>query len=147
MRFICDRSNCNDSRGKSLTDNHCLLIQSKSPGLLASATLSAIARFTIVHRAILASLLTAGLVCRESHCANRSYQDCKQDFEITLHSQPSLASIANASGKHRNTRTTGKRGACPTTIRPAVCGTNAKDIFHHHSHRLHEFAAAHWTRL
>src|SRR5438067_1726875 len=45
MRFICDRSNCNDSRGKSLTDNHCLLIQSKSPGLLASATLSAIARF------------------------------------------------------------------------------------------------------
>ena len=76
MRFVCDRSNCDDSLGNSPTDNHRpRKFGGESPLSLASATLSAIARFTIVHRAILASLLTAGLVCRESHCANRSYQD------------------------------------------------------------------------
>jgi hypothetical protein len=42
---------------------------------LAGATLSAIARFTIVHRAILTGLLTARLVCRETDCANRGCQD------------------------------------------------------------------------
>jgi hypothetical protein len=53
--------------------------------LLASATLSAIACLTIVHRAILTSLLTARLVRRETYCANRGCQERKQDFEMILH--------------------------------------------------------------
>jgi hypothetical protein len=67
--------------------------------LLASATLSTIARLIIVHRAILAGLLAVWLVRRETHCANRSCQDRKQNSEIIFHPQPSLASIANASQK------------------------------------------------
>jgi hypothetical protein len=56
------------------------------PGLLtAIAALSAIARLIVVHRAILAGLLTARLVCRETNCANRGRQNRKQDFEIILH--------------------------------------------------------------
>ena len=59
--------------------------KTESPGLLASATLSAIARLTIVHRAIFTSLLTARLVRCETHCANRGCQERKQDFEMILH--------------------------------------------------------------
>ena len=70
----------------------------ESPGLLASATLTAIACFTIVHRAILTGLLTARLVCRETYCANCGRQDREQDFEMIIHEQASLASIAKASG-------------------------------------------------
>jgi len=84
MRFACDRSNCKSRRGS-----------------LASATLSAIARLTIIHRAILTSLLTARLVRRETHCANRGCQDRKQDFDVILHNQPSPATIAKASQKDR----------------------------------------------
>jgi hypothetical protein len=65
--------------------------------LTAIAILSAIACLVIVHRAVLARLLTARLVCRKPHCANRSCQDRKQDFEITFHNQPSLAIITKAS--------------------------------------------------
>src|SRR5947199_7004181 len=99
MRFACDQSNCDDSLGNSPADNHrpCKF-GCESPGSLASATLSAIARFTIVHRAILTGLLTARLVRREPDCANRGCQDRKQDFEITLHDQRSLAIISKASG-------------------------------------------------
>src|SRR5437667_12017032 len=103
MRFVCDRSNCDDSLGNSPTDNHRpRKFGGESPLSLTSATLSAIARFTIVHRAILTGLLTARLVCRKTHCANRGCQDRKQDFEMILHTQPSPASIANASGKDKN---------------------------------------------
>src|SRR5437773_6747229 len=103
MRFACDQSNCDDSLGNSPADNHrpCKF-GCESPGLLASATLSAIARFAIVHRAILTGLLTVRLVRRKTHCANRGCQDRKQDFETILHNQPSLASIANASGKEKS---------------------------------------------
>jgi hypothetical protein len=67
--------------------------------LTAIATLSTIARLIVVHRAILAGLLAVWLVRRETHRANRSRQDRKQNFEIIFHTQPSLASIANASQK------------------------------------------------
>src|SRR5947208_2076165 len=94
MRFVCDRSNCDNSPA----DNHRpRKFGGESPLSLTSATLTAIARFTIVHRAILTGLLTARLVCREPHCANCGRQDRKQDFEIRLHEQPSLVSIAKAS--------------------------------------------------
>jgi hypothetical protein len=53
--------------------------------LTAIATLTAITGFIVVHRAILARLRTTRLVCRETHCANRGYQDRKQDFEMILH--------------------------------------------------------------
>ena len=56
-----------------------------SRGLLASATLSAIARFTIIHRAILARLRTTRLVCRETDRANRGYQNRKHNLEIIVH--------------------------------------------------------------
>src|SRR5438093_1015971 len=79
-----------------------LRCKGESPGLLTSTTLTAIARFTIVHRAILTGLLTARLVCRETHCANRGCQDRKQDFKIIFYTQPSLASITNASQKMKN---------------------------------------------
>jgi len=65
-------------------------------GLLASATLSAITRFTIVHRTILSRLLTTRLVRRETDCANHGCQNGKQGFEIILHEQPSLVSVAKA---------------------------------------------------
>jgi hypothetical protein len=52
---------------------------------LTIAILSAIACLAIVHRAILTGLLTARLVRRETHCANRGCQDRKQDFEMILH--------------------------------------------------------------
>ena len=52
-----------------------LRIQKRVAALLASATLTAIAGLIVVHRAILAGLLTARLVRRETHCANRSCQD------------------------------------------------------------------------
>jgi hypothetical protein len=68
-----------------LRRRRCSKFKSESPGLLASATLSAIARLTIVHRAILTSLLTARLVRCETHCANRGCQERKQDFEMILH--------------------------------------------------------------
>src|SRR4029450_7739743 len=74
--------------------------------LTAIATLSTIAGLVIVHRAILATLLTARLVCRETYRVNRSSQDRKQNFETILYTQPSLASVANASGKHKNARVT-----------------------------------------
>ena len=77
----------------------CAEFKTESPGLLASATLSAIARLTIIHRAILTSLLTTRLVRRETYCANRGSQDRKQDFEIILHNQRSSATIAKASEK------------------------------------------------
>ena len=69
---------------------------------LATATLSAIARFTIVHGAILTGLLTARLVCRETHCANRGCENRKENFEIIFHSQTSLATIVKASQKNDN---------------------------------------------
>src|SRR5882757_6784488 len=103
MRFVCDRSNCDDSLGNSPTDNHRpRKFGGESPRSLASAALSAIACLVVVHRAILTRLLTARLVCRKPHCANRGCQDREQDFEMLLHNQPSLASIANASGKDKN---------------------------------------------
>jgi len=69
---------------------------------LATATLSAIARFTIVHGAILTGLLTARLVCRETDCANRGCENRKENFEIIFHSQTSLATIVKASQKNDN---------------------------------------------
>jgi hypothetical protein len=69
---------------------------------LAVATLSAIARFTIVHRAILAGFLTIGLVCRETDCANRGCENQKENFEIIFHSQTSRATIVKASQKNDN---------------------------------------------
>jgi hypothetical protein len=66
---------------------------------LARATLSAIARLAIVHRAILTRLRASRLVCGETHCANRGCQDREQDFEITSHELPSLATIMKASQK------------------------------------------------
>ena len=70
---------------------------------LAAATLTAIARLVVVHRAILTRLLTTRLVCRETDCANRSGQNRKQNFEIILHKSPSLATVAKASGKDEKT--------------------------------------------
>jgi len=92
--------------------------------LTAIATFSAIACLVVVHRAILAGLLTARLVCCETDCADHSCQNRKQDFEILFHDQPSLASIAKASRKIRTRERPGKRGACLTTIGPAIseCG-------------------------
>jgi hypothetical protein len=122
-------------------------LSSPRGSLTAIATLSAIARLVVVHRAILAGLLTARLVCRETHCANRGCENRKENFEIIFHSQTSLATIVKASQKIRAREPSGKRGACPTTIRPAVCRTNAEDVFHHHSDLLHELVAACRARL
>jgi hypothetical protein len=80
----------------------CAEFKTESPGLLATATFSAIACFAIVHRAILTSLLTARLVRRETYCANRGCQDRQQDFEMILHNQPSPATFAKASQKDKN---------------------------------------------
>jgi hypothetical protein len=83
-----------------LGDNHLPCeFKSESPSLLATATLSAITRFTIVHRAIFSRFLAAWLVCCETDCANRGCQNREQNFEMILHNQPSLASIAKASEK------------------------------------------------
>ena len=67
--------------------------------LAAIAALPAITCLIVVHRTILAGLLTTRLVCRETHCANRGCENRKENFEIIFHSQTSLASIANASQK------------------------------------------------
>ena len=67
--------------------------------LPAIATLTAIARLIVVHRAILARLRATRLVCCETHCANRGCQNRKQDFEIILHRAISLSTIAKASEK------------------------------------------------
>src|SRR5262245_8289512 len=64
---------------------------------LAAATLTAIARLIIVHRAILARLRTTRLVCRETYCANRGSKNRKQNFQIILHQRLSLATTANSS--------------------------------------------------
>jgi hypothetical protein len=82
-----------------LRRRQCSKFKSKSSGLLASATLTAIARLAIVHRAILTSLLTARLVRRETYCANRGCQHGEQDFETILHIQRSSPTIAKASEK------------------------------------------------
>ena len=70
-----------------------------SRGLLAAATLTAIAGLIIVHRAILARRRATRFVCGETHCANRGCQNRKQDFEMTSHELPSLATIVKASQK------------------------------------------------
>src|SRR5215475_684202 len=64
---------------------------------LAAATLTAIARLIIVHRAILARFRTTRLVCRETYCANHGGKNRKQNFQIILHQRLSLATTANSS--------------------------------------------------
>jgi len=58
--------------------------------LTTVAALSAIACLVVVHRAILAGLLTVRLVRRNTSRANNSCQNRKQNFEIIFH-RPSVA--------------------------------------------------------
>jgi hypothetical protein len=64
---------------------------------LAAATLTAVARLIVVHRAILARLRTTRLVCRETHCADGGCQERPQDFQMISHEGLSLVAIAKAS--------------------------------------------------
>ena len=57
---------------------------------LAIAALAAIARFTVIHRAIFAGLFTRGLICCE---CSRAYDRCgngKENFCVRLHTDLNL---------------------------------------------------------
>jgi hypothetical protein len=52
---------------------------------LTVATLPAIARHVVVHRAVLAGLFASRLVCGKSCRANHCRQNRKQNFSVILH--------------------------------------------------------------
>ena len=68
---------------------------------LAIAALAAIARLTVIHRAIFAGLFTRGLICCE---CSRAYDRCengKGNFRVRLHTDLNLSPVAKvAREKH-----------------------------------------------
>lgn len=55
------------------------------PTWLAVATLTAIARLVVVHRAILTRLRTTRLVCGETHGADQGCKNRKQNLRMIFH--------------------------------------------------------------
>jgi hypothetical protein len=53
--------------------------------LPALAALPAIAFLAVIHRAVLAGLVTIRLVRRKGNCAHGCDQDGKQDFRVIFH--------------------------------------------------------------
>jgi hypothetical protein len=64
---------------------------------LAATTLTAIARLTIVHRAILTRLRATRLICCETHGANRRCNYRKENLQIISHDSLSGMAVAKAS--------------------------------------------------
>jgi hypothetical protein len=54
---------------------------------LAIAALAAIARPTVIHRAILAALPARRLICRQRSRANQCRENRKQNFGVVLHTR------------------------------------------------------------
>jgi hypothetical protein len=58
--------------------------------LLAIAALTAIARLTVIHRAIFAAFLARRLICRERHRANHRRENRKENFGVAFHTRFNL---------------------------------------------------------